>query len=186
MTAKLQEEDLLLRALKKYYTLERINIIVDIIEGNGFVSLRLIDWYVTNYCKARNIVYTKPDGVYFNVYLNYRSQLKAFKKVQFDPFRRRDRIHFEYGVNGSISTTIGQLNFFKWAIENHVLDNIYANLKNIESDMNTQTKHLLKHMSKLGKENCCAHQFTSGHPENISSSIKNMTTFQGCTRVSFE
>ena len=35
-------------------------------------------------------------------------------------------------------TTIGQLNFFKWAIENKILDYIEENYDTIENDMNSR------------------------------------------------
>jgi hypothetical protein len=35
-----------------------------------------------------------------------------------------------------METTIGQLNFFKWAIENKILDYIETNYADIEHDMN--------------------------------------------------
>ena len=37
-----------------------------------------------------------------------------------------------------METTIGQLNFFKWAIENKVIDFIEGNYETIEKDMNTR------------------------------------------------
>ena len=37
-----------------------------------------------------------------------------------------------------IETTIGQLNFFKWAIENKVVDYIEENYNDIEKDMNNR------------------------------------------------
>jgi phage antirepressor YoqD-like protein len=38
----------------------------------------------------------------------------------------------------SIETTIGQLNFFKWAIENQVIHYIETNYDTIEKDMNNR------------------------------------------------
>jgi len=36
-----------------------------------------------------------------------------------------------------METTIGQLNFFKWAIENRIVDFIETNFSDIEHDMNS-------------------------------------------------
>jgi hypothetical protein len=36
----------------------------------------------------------------------------------------------------SVETTIGQLNFFKWAIENRIIHYIETNMSDIEEDMN--------------------------------------------------
>lgn len=165
------QNNLLLVSLSNYYSANplHINLIVDIVNGKSKLSLRLIDWYVTNYCKNRNIVYllTKKDknSKYFNVYMNYRSQLKAFKKVQFDPFRRRDRIVFYYGNDQTLNTTLGQLNFFRWAIDNEVINHLEKNLKIIEEELLHDNKHKSTQTTK--------------------SSIKNMTTFNGNAHISF-
>jgi hypothetical protein len=37
-----------------------------------------------------------------------------------------------------METTIGQLNFFKWAIDNRILDFIERNYEEIEKDMNSR------------------------------------------------
>ena len=75
------------------------------------------------------LLYNKVD---INVFLNYKAQLKSFSKKQFDPFCRRERISFKYNENDSVVTTVGQLNFFKWSIENDILKYIGNNLKDIE------------------------------------------------------
>jgi hypothetical protein len=43
-----------------------------------------------------------------------------------------------YTNDTSLQTTIGQLNFFKWAIENQVLEYIEKNYDEIEADMNSR------------------------------------------------
>ena len=80
----------------------------------------------------------------FNIYLNYKAQLKSFQKKQFDPFCRRQRINFYYDSENTkyIVTTVGQLNFFKWAIENNILNYIKDNIDEIEKDMNQNIKKL--------------------------------------------
>jgi hypothetical protein len=65
-------------------------------------------------------------------------KLKAYSKKRFDPFCRWDRITVPYDNNSYIETTIGQLNFFKWAIENNILDYIQENYTAIEKDMNSR------------------------------------------------
>jgi hypothetical protein len=63
-------------------------------------------------------------------------KLKAYSKRNFDPFCRWDRVTIPCGSNASIETTIGQLNFFKWAIENKIVEYIDENYIIIENDMN--------------------------------------------------
>lgn len=131
-------KDLLMLSLSKFYTKNIISKIIPIIEGQSNISLRLIDWFVTNYSKKHNTVITKERNnniIHFNVYLSYRSQLKAYSKQLFDPFRRRERITFVFDKDVNIETTIGQLNFFRWIIQNEILEYIIGHLKDIESDM---------------------------------------------------
>lgn len=69
--------------------------------------------------------------------MDYKLKLRAYSKKRFDPFCRWDRINVPH-KNGTtyIQTTLGQLNFFKWAIENEVLRYIQENYTAIETDMN--------------------------------------------------
>ena len=106
-----------------------------VLEGRTPISLRSLDWFVTNYSKKNNIIFNRND-IFYNVWLDYKSQLKAYSKKNFDPFCRRERIVFEFLSNKYLTTTVGQLNFFKWAIENNILEYVSENIKLIEKDMN--------------------------------------------------
>ena len=131
--------ELLLLSLKDFYSNENnVSILLSIINSQSNISLRLIDWFITNYCKNN-----KDKANYKNItsiYQNYRAQLKAYKKTKFDPFRRRQRITFFFNDNEFMNTTIGQLNFFKWAIENRILDYISSRLEDLEEQMNIYQK----------------------------------------------
>jgi hypothetical protein len=131
----------------EYYQTE----LVSVIEGTKGVSLRSIDWFITNYSKKNNTYYLiykdqldhptldEKDNTFhsnLNVHHSYKSQLKAYSKKRFDPFCRRDRILFEFGDGSRVETTIGQLNFFRWALQNSVVDYIVQNKEVIETDMN--------------------------------------------------
>tara|TARA_B110000285_G_C15134845_1_gene626125 strand:+ start:386 stop:937 length:552 start_codon:yes stop_codon:yes gene_type:complete len=114
-----------------------------IINGESEISLRIVDWFVTNFAKKYYTVYelttTTDDNATisrFKVYNDYKLKLKAYSKKRFDPFCRWDRISIPYNENQVMETTIGQLNFFKWAIENKIVDYIKNNYALIESDMN--------------------------------------------------
>ena len=84
----------------------------------------------------------------FNTYQSYKSQLKSYSKKKFDPFCRRQRIEFEYDQGKKIETTVGQLNFFKWAIENLIIDYILLHYSEIEQDMNQSYNQIKKHKKK--------------------------------------
>jgi hypothetical protein len=55
----------------------------------------------------------------------------------FDPFRRHERISFVMNKHplNVIESTVGQLNFFRWATENHVIDYVMNHLEDIETHM---------------------------------------------------
>jgi len=140
----LSKIDLLMTSLSKFYLDEKnINILIPIVNGVSKISLRVLDWFVTNFCKKHNtVIHYHIDGKAQKliVHLDYKNQLKAYSKKQFDPFCRRERINFIYGKGNELLTTVGQLNFFRWAIEHHVLDYINDNLEIIEVDMNNSLK----------------------------------------------
>ena len=133
------QNDLLLHNLLKYYE-DKTNLqrMLNIITGESKISLRIVDWFVTNYAKKYYTVYSLADGRRFKVYVDYKLKLKAYSKGRLDPFCRRDRLSIPYESGTSIETTIGQLNFFKWAFENNVIQYIEENYDEIEKDMNAR------------------------------------------------
>ena len=128
---------LILSNLKDFYMSNNgcLEKMLQIITGATKMSLRIVDWFTTNYSKKFFIVYIL-NGERFKVYTDYKLKLKAYSKKRFDPFCRWDRIQIPFKPNEFIETTIGQLNFFKWAIENKVLDYIEEHYNDIEIDMN--------------------------------------------------
>lgn len=192
-------KDLLMISLSKFYhTKSNVNKILPIIEGTSTVSLRLIDWFVTNFSKKNNTVITKEKNnniIHFNVYLSYRSQLKAYSKQQFDPFRRRDRITFVYDESGkSVETTIGQLNFFRWILQNDILDYININLETIEKDMiKTQKENTLKKnnddnmkIKEIKTSEGVVVQKRKKRNQLSKNSIKNMNLMNGQHTIKFD
>jgi hypothetical protein len=138
------QNDLLMKNLMDFYN-HRPNLrkMMSIINGEAKISLRIVDWFVTNFAKKNYTVYdldtqrgTEKSTVRFKVYNDYKLKLKAYGKQRLDPFCRWERITIPYDDEKFMETTIGQLNFFKWAIENKILDYIEANYADIEDDMN--------------------------------------------------
>jgi len=143
-----RQELLVLSLLKFYNTRPNTEEIINLLEGDASMSLRLIDWFVTNYSKKNNIGYI-INNQEFLVYNNYKSQLKAYSKKMFDPFCRRERIDFQISDKLLIGTTVGKLNFFRWAIEKGVLDYITVHQDAIEKEMNACLKEERKVRSSL-------------------------------------
>jgi hypothetical protein len=140
------QNELLMSNLMKFYKqvppiddIEFSNLpkMMKIVNGESIISLRIIDWFVTNYAKKNWIIYMNKNNERFKVYNDYKLKLKAYSKRNFDPFCRWDRVTIPCGpLNTYIETTIGQLNFFKWAIENQIIEYIESNYTLIENDMN--------------------------------------------------
>lgn len=148
------QDDLLLHNLMNFYdNTQNMKTIQTIVNGESRISLRIIDWFVTNYAKKYDTEYIirMRTGILkdliedckFKVYHRYKLQLKSYSKKRFDSFCRWDRISIpcaqnEAGEECFMETTIGQLNFFKWAIENRILDYIDRYYEDIERDMNAR------------------------------------------------
>ena len=146
------QNDLLLKNLMNFYKTHiddkfnphnNLDKMLKIITGESKISLRIVDWFATNYAKKYYTLYTieqNTDNITrrFKVYDDYKLKLKAYSKKRFDPFCRWERISIPYKNGTYIETTIGQLNFFKWAIENQVINYIEENYDTIEKDMNNR------------------------------------------------
>lgn len=144
------KQDVLLDSLRKFYENEQhLRVLTDVLRSSEsqhkHISLRILDWLVTNYAKKHNIVYLIPgeDGlpVTFNMFLEYKSQLKAYSKRFFDPFCRRERLEFTDADGNAFYSTVGQLNFFRWALLHGVVDYGTRHNAAIEDDMLQSIRH---------------------------------------------
>lgn len=138
----LSKEDVLLQSLHEFYKNKvYVEKILPIVTGNSDISLRVLDYFVTNYSKNNNIV-IKDKLNNYNVYQDYKNKLKSYNKRFFDPFCRinkkniTNKIAFKYDTDKFIVTTIGQLNFFRWAIKNKIIDYVVKDHDKINNDMN--------------------------------------------------
>lgn len=162
---------LLMSSLNEFYKDGTyINQIKPILEQKAKVSLRILDWFITNYSKKNRTLINDNS---FDVYQNYKLMLRSFSKRQFDPFCRKNKIVFYYtdasndstskGVevekNNELSrskgveltedpgdqrdfieTSCGQLCFFRWCFQNGIIDYVEKNLEKIEEDMKASLK----------------------------------------------
>lgn len=134
------KQELIISSLQDFYNSPgQLDIILPILQGKSAISLRLIDWFVTNYAKKHNISYILNQRQ-FMVYFHYKRELKAYSKRLFDPFCRRERIMFQVRGHEAFVTTVGQLNFFRWALEKDIIPYISSNLEPIEKDMNVSMR----------------------------------------------
>ena len=150
------QNSLLLNNLMEYYKKNNnLDKILKIINGESQVSLRLIDWFATNYSKKFFTVYmlknSQGEEYRFKVYIDYKLKLKAYSKKRFDPFCRWDRINIPYTNESYVQTTIGQLNFFRWVLENKILDYVLKHYDEINKDMNKRNS-TTKNRKEKGKQ----------------------------------
>jgi hypothetical protein len=118
----MSKSDVLLESLKKFFSDENHQkILKDILSTHDGPSLRKLESFITVKSKHDNISYTTKDGRTFTVYVAYKSSLSGYSKRLFDPFCRTDRITFM-----GLSTTVAQLNFIRWCIQNDVIYNMSA------------------------------------------------------------
>lgn len=149
--------------VKKYFKTdgkENIQKMLDIINSEAKISLRLLDWFITRYADEHKTRYTLDSTEEtFNVHISYKAQLRSYKKKYFDPFRRRNKkFYFSY-VDASNNkqkffTTIGQLNFFRWAFVNGLINYVETNRNELTTQMNKCYKDdkVRKQQKKIDKQ----------------------------------
>lgn len=178
------QNELLLKSLMDFYkNRENLNNMMNIINGESKISLRIVDWFVTNYAKKNYTVYEIPgkrplEMQRFKVYNDYKLKLKAYSKKNFDPFCRWERITIPYDEDKFMETTIGQLNFFKWAIENRIVTFIEANYADIENDMNSRNSTSKRRTPPTDEESDTSSNSSSVPSSNPSSNNSTPSSFE--------
>lgn len=152
-------EEVLLNSLLRFYKQDsqNLNILAAISKQKTIISLREMDYTVTNYSNNNKVSYKLKNGSNFNMYLDYKCQLRGYSKKNFDPFCRRQRIYIDFESKtpkfledkeideyklkeDGLVTTIGQLAFFRWAILNEVVDFCFNNKEKIDDEMEKMDK----------------------------------------------
>jgi len=123
----MSRSETLLESIKQFYNDEKnSSYLVDILEHRKGISLRNLEWFITDYSKKKNLTYTTSEGKSFTVHCAYKSSLDGYSKKLFDPFCRTQKFEYEIpNTDGSkVKTTVAQLNFIKWCIQNNIIDYI--------------------------------------------------------------
>jgi len=123
---KMNRSNVLLTSINEFYGIhENRDILTQILNKSGGISLRNLEWFITNYSKKNNLTYKTCDGKLFSVHVAYKSSLDGYSKKLFDPFCRADKITYNIpGTANEINTTVAQLNFIRWCIKNNIIDYI--------------------------------------------------------------
>lgn len=175
------KQELVVSRLQQFYA-ERTDVadLVPLLQGTSKVSLRLIDWFVTNFSKRHNVAYIH-EGTEFLVYANYKSQLKAYSKKLFDPFCRRERILFEVPGFEAFVTTVGKLNFFRWAIEKNIINYIENHYDEIEKEMNECMRQMPSRSKKSSTMSSTSSIESVASAESSVSETSSQTAFSAAS-----
>ena len=155
--------ELVISSLQRFYSSHpEIEKVLTYLNGEAPLSLRIIDWFFTKYSR-KNFVRYPLNGQDFLVYLSYKGQLKAYSKQYFDPNCRRERIIFKIPNQEQFMTTIGKLNFFRWALESKILEYIEAHEEEIRTGYNSYLKDTTQTQKRVKNETA------SSTDSNVSS-----------------
>jgi hypothetical protein len=121
----------------------------------------------------------------FMIHDNYKCKLKEYNKKNFDPFCRWQRIIIIYDKKSilkdgelitirekSFETTVAQLNFFKWIIENHIIDYIVEHFEEINVAMNKFELEIKRHKYRKSKKSSTS---SNSSDENTNTDTTDTT-----------
>ena len=125
----MSKNDILLSSINQFYDNEKNrSTLLTILDKSSGISLRNLEWFITNYAKKNHTSYQTGDGKLFTVHCAYKSSLDGYSKKLFDPFCRSQKFAYVVpGTSDEIQTTLAQLNFIKWCIKNKIIDYISSN-----------------------------------------------------------
>jgi len=177
--------ELIIASLQRFYaTNPNVNKVMPYLVGEAEISLRIIDWFVTKFSR-KNFTAYDLNGQRFVVYKSYKGQLDAYNKQYFDTNCRRERIQFSVTGYEPFITTIGKLNFFRWALESGLLDYIEANQETLKAGYNeflkdtTQTQKRLRAESETSSANST---LSNASTVSIADAVVIPTTAKGTRR----
>ena len=136
----------ILKSIKSFYEDEQnINLYLSILSKEFNISIRLVIFFILRYSKINKINYIihKNENIHyiFNVYFSYKQHIRKYQIKYFDPFNRGNKISYLFNNNQSIITTIGQMNFFIWFIENNIYNYLIDNYNLIYYEMMEYNKN---------------------------------------------
>ena len=127
--------EVLKASVETFYTdPKNSDVLCDILEKKSGISLRNLEWFITNYSKQRNLSFVTPEGKRFTVHCSYKATLDGYSKKLFDPFCRAEKINFKIpNTEKNIKTTVAQLNFIRWCIKNSIIDYLREHKEELKS-----------------------------------------------------
>ena len=75
----MNRSNVLLTSINEFYGIhENRDILTQILNKSGGISLRNLEWFITNYSKKNNLTYKTCDGKLFSVHVAYKSSLDGY------------------------------------------------------------------------------------------------------------
>jgi hypothetical protein len=177
-----KREKMLLKRLRQDYTPEVVrDVLKPLVDQTSAVSLRALDWTVTNWSKQHNVVCRslgKDELV--NVHHAYRTTLSFWRRKLFDPFRRRRRIKV-LCEGEELTTTLGQANFILFIYKTGILSYVLNNLETIEANMNSVSQR-----QKQDRKAALKRGIKPKRQELTASPVSICVAYVAPTRVRFE
>lgn len=171
--------ELIIASLQRFYaTNTNVAKIMPYLTGDAEISLRIIDWFVTKFSR-KNFTSYDLNGQRFVVYKSYKGQLDAYNKQYFDTNCRRERIQFSIHGYEPFVTTIGKLNFFRWALESNLIDYMEEHKDELKTGYNQFLKETTQNQKKLRLESAAS---TASSASTAASSGGETTTSSKGTR----
>ena len=136
-----RKEEVLLLSILEWYNSDsdRVKQFTDVVKHKNGLSLRIIDWLITNFSKKVSVP-IETRGIPGDLYRDYHKNLSAHNKKNFDPFARRQRICILMFGKERRFSTIGQLNFFRWFLQKNLCSFLIENKPMIEKHMRDYEK----------------------------------------------
>jgi len=77
----MNKSDILLTSIDGFYKESKNkDVLKQILNKSGGISLRNLEWFITNYSKKNNLTYKTNDGKIFSVHCAYKSSLDGYSK----------------------------------------------------------------------------------------------------------
>ena len=155
MESLTKADEVLLTSVLEWYNEDYNHVLhfMNIVKRKNGMSLRVIDWLVTNFSKSHSVT-IESTGIPRDLNRDYQKNLSAYNKRNMDPFARRNKIIVtilhENIPEEKRSTTVGQLNFFRWFGRNKVSEYLVANRHLVEAHMK-ETDPKRKYPRKINK-----------------------------------
>lgn len=186
----LSDEQSMMPSLIEFFSHEHnFEILKEFIDGrkarsskDGRLSFGLLDWFNVNYSKQYGVEYKlyrmgRERTIY--VWQAYNAALDGYGKERFDPFARGKSkggaIALTLNVGGkdeSITTTLRQLNYFRWAIENGIINYVKTHVEEIYDDFVTRSNRGGKKDDGTKKEKLSVSASKSLGIHNVKMTVK--------------